>query len=700
MHYLLFILLTSSLFSEISMNFVGDIMLGRRYICQDAIDNDWDVNESLQDCSIDVNEWCQEHPGILALESPEFISSAIREFIENADISNANLETVITNDILTPNPNKLIFHSCPEEIIPLLQDLGLDVIDIANNHIFDYLEIGMSDTKQYLDENNFTYYGAGNNEIEACAPAYISINDINIAYIGASDREGYDMQADEDSPGFCWLDQSNIVSQISNAQSADIIIYQMHSGTEYSTEPRLESNYKGEDEQYNPFLTEPSREDRENRQFAIDQGADIVVCHHPHVLQGLEVYSDKLIAHSLGNFIFDQRYPETYSSIILNSILDSDGFNEHSITPIYLYSYIPQRATGNLGNHILDYMAMQSRKLDTYIYVDRYSQEGQIVDVGPSYDYTYSKTVSCENLENDFYYSKPMQIEKIGSIAGFSAPSNIEFRVGREILWRGDFEFNPLDLGEFNEDEHPYLLFWSVKNDNENQVENIVDSVSYTGEYSYMHFNNNSGSSVYSEINNCFPINRDYEYTAKGYIKTENANNVTFGVRYFRNRCSGELNEEYIDPISGTIDWTEKYFNMSVPDETDYIDFRMKSEDGTSAYAYFDDLEIIQWENWKNIDEAIELYPNDYYYVQFKSTTAESFNVQFTEMSYESFPDIELGDVNTDNEINILDVVSIVGYVLGNIEFDDTQINLADYNQDGDVNILDIVPMVSFILGN
>jgi len=60
--------------------------------------------------------------------------------------------------------------------------------------------------------------------------------------------------------------------------------------------------------------------------------------------------------------------------------------------------------------------------------------------------------------------------------------------------------------------------------------------------------------------------------------------------------------------------------------------------------------------------------------------------------------DSTLGDVNGDNEVNVLDVVSIVGYVLGNIEFDDTQINLADYNQDESVDVLDIVVIVNYIL--
>ena len=65
--------------------------------------------------------------------------------------------------------------------------------------------------------------------------------------------------------------------------------------------------------------------DRAIRHFAIDEGADLVIVHHPHIIQGVEVYNNKLIAHSLGNFIFDLNYPETYPSMILNVDVNQNG---------------------------------------------------------------------------------------------------------------------------------------------------------------------------------------------------------------------------------------------------------------------------------------------------------------------------------------------------------------------------------------
>jgi len=67
-----------------------------------------------------------------------------------------------------------------------------------------------------------------------------------------------------------------------------------------------------EAENYAPNLIRPQMWDIEMRHFAIDNGADLVIVHHPHIIQGVEVYEGKLIAHSLGNFVFDLSYAETF----------------------------------------------------------------------------------------------------------------------------------------------------------------------------------------------------------------------------------------------------------------------------------------------------------------------------------------------------------------------------------------------------
>ena len=129
--------------------------------------------------------------------------------------------------------------------------------------------------------------------------------------------------------------------------------------------------FEPEDEDYSWRLDRPQMWDRALRHFAIDQGADAVIVHHPHIIQGVEVYNGKLIAHSLGNFVFDLNYPETFPSMILNSKVDQDSILTYSITPVYIDDYIPRPATGELGHYILKYIASKSKELNTYVSINR-----------------------------------------------------------------------------------------------------------------------------------------------------------------------------------------------------------------------------------------------------------------------------------------------------------------------------------------
>ncbi len=184
------------------------------------------------------------------------------------------------------------FKSDPKNV-SILKELGVDIVGLANNHIFDYGEEAFCDTLEILKKAGIPYVGAGKNIKEAASPVYMEAGGIRIAYVAASRAEKYILtpEAGEDSPGVlrCY-DTARFVESIKEARrNADVVITLPHWGTERST--ILEQAQTSSAREY------------------IDAGADIVIGAHSHCLQGMEYYKGKPIIYSLGNFWFDE-FPE------------------------------------------------------------------------------------------------------------------------------------------------------------------------------------------------------------------------------------------------------------------------------------------------------------------------------------------------------------------------------------------------------
>ena len=161
-----------------------------------------------------------------------------------------------------------------------------------------------------LDEAGIFYFGAGHDLDEAMAPVYFEVQGKTIAYVGASRAEKYRLtpQATENSPGIlrCY-DTDLFVQVIEEArENADYVIAYVHWGTEYSHE--LEEAQLDPGKEY------------------IDAGADVVIGHTTHCLQGMEYYKGKPIVYSLGNFWFNNK---TLDTMLLNVHFYGDDDNEH-----------------------------------------------------------------------------------------------------------------------------------------------------------------------------------------------------------------------------------------------------------------------------------------------------------------------------------------------------------------------------------
>ncbi len=225
--------------------------------------------------------------------------------LRSADFLLGNLETVVTERGV-PLDKSYTFRVTPRVLKPL-QSAGFDYFSLTNNHCWDYGEQGFVDTLLHLQETNLYTSGAGKNREEASVPLSLSLRGqpLSILSFGAYPREmnGFDGKteatAGEEKPGILWADEKTLELATTHFSAGSFDIIMVHGGKEWHSEPI-------------PYQKKLYRE-------FIDRGAELVLGSHPHVLQKLESYQGKLIAYSLGNFLFPgmEETPYGEESIIL-----------------------------------------------------------------------------------------------------------------------------------------------------------------------------------------------------------------------------------------------------------------------------------------------------------------------------------------------------------------------------------------------
>jgi poly-gamma-glutamate capsule biosynthesis protein CapA/YwtB (metallophosphatase superfamily) len=209
--------------------------------------------------------------------------------LADADYTVGNLECVVAT---TGNAVKkpYTFRAHPR-CIPLLTK-HFDALSIANNHTGDFGDEAFVEQLKLLREAKMPVFGGGHNLAEAHQPLVVDIKGIRVAFLGYNEFKPRSFEAGIDSPGIAWSVDEQVLEDIAKVrkeQKPDLVIPYMHWGWEMETEP-------------NDRQKEFSRK-------MIDAGADAVIGAHPHCTQGTDVYRDKLIVYSVGNFVFDDFEP-------------------------------------------------------------------------------------------------------------------------------------------------------------------------------------------------------------------------------------------------------------------------------------------------------------------------------------------------------------------------------------------------------
>jgi len=231
------------------------------------------------------------------------VASALRQ----ADIAMANLECPIALGG-EPAVKTYVFRAHPSTAVGLGRS-GLNAVSLANNHILDFGVAGMEETVGYLAAQGLAIVGAGENRAEAERPLFYTVGGVRVALVAwLSYARAANFAAGDARPGVAYLDDlDRMARQIEEAKrQADAVVVILHGGMEY--EPA------------------PTSEQQAAARRAVDAGADLVVGHHPHVLQPTEIYKGKLIAYSLGDFVFDiDNYDTARDGAILWAWIGKDG---------------------------------------------------------------------------------------------------------------------------------------------------------------------------------------------------------------------------------------------------------------------------------------------------------------------------------------------------------------------------------------
>lgn len=267
----------------------------------------------------------------------------ISGLMSSADLAVINLESPFTiGGSHLVKTGSFSFNADPQAAAGL-NSAGIDLVSLANNHIMNQGVKGIKDTQEILSQNNIGFVGAGLNEQSARRPIIKEINQNKFGFLAYAYPDDYSVAATT-TPGIANLDIGKMQFEVGQLKKrADVVIVLMHAGTEYEKLPN-------------------SAQSRFAR-AAIDAGADLVVGHHPHWVQGVEIYRGKPILYSLGNLVFDQMWSqETREGALAKIIWNGADINSIEIIPVIVEDYGRPRLADSAGEsaRIIGRMGLKS----------------------------------------------------------------------------------------------------------------------------------------------------------------------------------------------------------------------------------------------------------------------------------------------------------------------------------------------------
>lgn len=340
-------------------------------------------------------------------------SEELTNEIKQYDIKCCNFEAPVIDEGMKPSKKAGPVKGQNKEVAKNLIEEGFNLISIANNHIMDYGKEGLKETFNSFESQNII--GAGFKKEDVYKPYIYEKDDLKIGFLSVAEN-GFGCFEENEEFGYAWMYEKDMNTYIKELKkSCSYVVINIHAGAEN--------------------LKYPLPEIRELYKEFIDMGADIIIGHHPHVVQGYEKYKNGIIFYSLGNFYFPGFESEDGRKSYGVSIELNKKYMKYDIIPLIYENGIVKKNNNINDRNEIDEL---SEKIQTEDYVKIINQFSEKM-----YETTYKR-----------YYVNSIGIKAYGFIE--------KIKTVIKLLIREDDNF--LMYHNLNIETHLWLCKRALKN--------------------------------------------------------------------------------------------------------------------------------------------------------------------------------------------------------------------------------------------
>lgn len=285
------------------------------------------------DCTLGCEEYLRKQEtsfdSYIAANGYSWPFANMQELFLHDDLTVVNLEGVLSDSSQGENKDKTYRFRGPADFAQILAQSGIDAVNLANNHTYDFGKQGYAATQEALTAAGVGYFGADE--------VYIFEKDgIKVAFLGLNSPAFYDSRAGVKEE----------IARLKQEEGVNAVVFTFHGGSEYGARHnKIQAN---------------------SAHYMIDAGADLVIGHHPHVVQGMEIYNNRTICYSLGNFSFGgNKKVRALETVVVDAALTFDDQGNYLGQQLTLYpanvsgtypenNYQPVLVSGEAAQDVMD----------------------------------------------------------------------------------------------------------------------------------------------------------------------------------------------------------------------------------------------------------------------------------------------------------------------------------------------------------